>query len=671
MTEECAKTELADERPAVEGRTVGVAMAAVVVVSGFLMALQPIQTPDVWHHVKAGWLVWENGGPVRADVFSCTAQGKRWIQYEWLAQFLMYGIYELGGVTGLILFRAAGVAVVAFFLALAARRWGAGWTATAFGVMLALCAASGRFFARPEIFTWVIFAAWLFVIAEIRRGRHRLFFVPALLMVPWVNMHGAWIAGLAFLGLTCAGETLAFLLKLKHAPPKRTLQFLWIALGLASLLTFANPYGPSIWEVPMNLARSADVTKNIIEWQVPGVTHWLDARHAGAWLFLLALLMAPHKVRIGDALVVMLFGWMSFTAARHLSLAMLVTAPIFAKQLELVWGQATPVPRFRKSVWRAVLRVGVTVMICAVTVLLALGGFRLPRAGLGMNTKYYPIRATRFLEDNGLEGNLFNSYTFGNYLLFKRYPRNHVFIDGRVDMYGAEIIRLYDRVRLAKEGWQDVLAKHTIEIAVFQTSRDTDKTLTAAMHRSRDWALVYWDDNSAVYVKQTAAKKNFLDRTYQYEVRPAGLAKDLMESPEGLKRAERDYRHKLREDPECVLALWGLSGCLVRSGDLDEAEAVFRKMLRIGQYRAQAYHGLAFIYDMRDNPEQALEYARLVIRHGRPSWRDYLNLSVLYEKVGDVESAIDAMENVLRLLPNDPDTRKRLEALRRKRGTQP
>lgn len=703
MTEDAAQTGLRNESVPAVGRTIGIAIAAMILIAAVLMVLQPVSSPDVWHHIKAGWLVEQKGGPARADVFSCTAQGKRWIQYEWLAQFGIYRIHDLGGVTGLMIFKVVGAAVAAMFLMLAARAWGAGWMETAVAVMLALCAASARFFARPEIFTFVIFAAWVLVTAKIRQGRHNLFFVPALLIVPWVNMHGAWIAGLAFLGLICGGETLAFWCKLKQALPKRTILFLWLALGLAFLLTLANPFGVFIWEVPFKLAVSPEVKAKILEWRAPGIKDWLDPRHAGAWIFLLALVMAPRKVRIGDGLVVLVFGVMALTARRHLSLTMLLTAPIFARQLGLVWGRPVLQKRLRSKALPSLLRLAAATIICAMVVFVALGGFQLPRAGVGLNTRYSPLGAARFLEKHELDGNLFNSYEIGNYLLFKRYPKNRVFIDGRVDMYGSGVIDLYDRVRQAKEGWRKLLAHYDIEVAVFGTTRNTDEKLMAAMHRSLDWALVYWDDTSAVYVQSTGAKKDFLARAYQYAVTPVNISYDLLSSSSGLKRAERDYRHKLEEGRDCVLALRGLAeclrmrgqfqraadllrkvvdlgpayaaakynlaACLIQTGDLDEAERLLQQVLRSGMHQAEACRALGAIHNRRNNPRLALRYIKQSLRHEPGSWRSYLNLSILYEKTGDIPNAVAACKQAARLAPDEPDVRTRLDYLNGKLRT--
>ena len=124
------KGSLTDDPPA--RSSAAVLAVAVVALSVFLMALKPVRSPDVWHHVKSGWFVVQNRGPASVDVFSCTANGQPWIQYEWLAQLIIYGIYQAAGATGLVLFQAAAAALVALLLMAAIRaRPRAGWAAAA------------------------------------------------------------------------------------------------------------------------------------------------------------------------------------------------------------------------------------------------------------------------------------------------------------------------------------------------------------------------------------------------------------------------------------------------------------------------------------------------------------------------------------------------------------
>jgi len=648
------------------GRTITMA----VILSCFLMAMQPIRSADVWHHVKSGWLVEQNGGPARAEVFSCTAQGKRWIQYEWLSQYLIHRAHEAGGVAGLLLFRAVGVAAAAALLLLACRGRGAGWVASGVAVVLAMCCGSGRFFSRPEIFTLVILAGTMACFERMRLGRGKLWILPAILMIPWVNMHGAWVAGLAYMGLVCAGDSAPLLRGGGSPTQKRTWAFLWIALGLATVATMANPFGAHIWEVPFKLSKSPIVREVIAEWKRPDAAHWLKFRHLGVLLFLGALLAAPRRITLTDGMIIVFFGALSLTARRHLALAMLVTAPIFARQMGFVWEQPWWPAGIKKALggrWR----IATPILICVMAVIVALGGAGLPKAGVGIDKTKYPIGAARFMSENALDGNIFNSYAFGNYLLFARYQQNHVFIDGRVDMYGGEIVELYDEVRTAGEGWQQALKDYSVETCVIETSRETDSALLAQLEKSPDWALVYWDDISAIYVERSEKHAAFLEQAYVFAVPPDTPNPPMLRTPEGLARAEMDYRKTLERDPDCVLALWGMAECLRRRGMLDDAITALERAVELAPDVAMLNFNLGACLLQTGRPNEAEGYLKLSARQaGRgenpnPMLRTMAlwNLSIVHENQGRLDKAISLMEEVVRLQPVRAGAAERLRNL--------
>jgi len=699
-------------------RWVAWAVAALVVAAAFVMALKPLRSPDVWHHVACGRLAAGLGGPARADVFSCTAQGQRWIQYEWLAQWTFYQTHRFGGVTGLILLRAGAVALTALLLLMACRaRKGTAWPACGVALALALLASSGRFFTRPELFTWLCLAGMMWALEALRRGRHGLFWVPALLMVPWVNMHGAWPAGLALLGLTCAGETalvwaqgrpgLSRLpLAAGHEPlPSRTLRRLWTAFGLALAATLINPFGFHIWEVPFKLAGAPEIHRVIAEWHRPGLAHWLDPQHVGAYVALAACALGWRTLRPADALVVLFFGALSLTAVRHIAVALLITAPTVAAALAALGREAlVRAPRLEPArPWTVVAGVA---LLCALCVWLAMG-LRFQRFGVRLDDRVYPLGAAAFLEGNALDGNLFNSYTYGNYLLYARYPRNLVFIDGRVDMYGTGPLQLYETVINARPDWPAILARYDVDLCVIETARPPEPPLLRALHRSPEWALTYWDAVSAVYVRRSPRREAFLAQAYVYSVYPRDFDPALTESPERLQRAERDYRRRLTEDPACVLALYGLGRCLEARGKTLEAMAAYRaaveadpaaetvwyamgicalkmdalggaapalrRVLELNPKSVPALLALCAVELRQSRPGEAEAVCRRALKLEPGNWKIHANLARVREAQGDLPGALAAAGEAARL-DSGPAARALLQEMTdktRKRGGTP
>jgi tetratricopeptide (TPR) repeat protein len=313
------------------------------------------------------------------------------------------------------------------------------------------------------------------------------------------------------------------------------------------------------------------------------------------------------------------------------------------------------------------------ILVCAALTIVALGGFDLPLAGFGIDRRISLAGAARFLQENHLDGNLYNTYEYGNYLLYARYPHNHVFIDGRVDVYGEEGLRLYSAVRYAEKGWQKVLEEYSVEICVLATMTSSEFMLLSALHRSPDWALVYWDDRSAIYVKRAPDRQAFLSKAHIYRVRPDTFDPAVLESPERLARAEEDYRAKLHEDPNFAPAMICLARCLIQRGQLDAAAAWLEKGVALDPKNAafRATFGAALLQMGKlDQAERQLRAAR---KYYQPSVDDPSvlsvtdwNLSLVDEQKGDFASALAEAQETLKLRPEMTAAADRVRALQQK-----
>jgi len=61
---------------------------------------------------------------------------------------------------------------------------------------------------------------------------------------------------------------------------------------------------------------------------------------------------------------------------------------------------------------------------------------------------------------------IFNLYDWGGYLIWKLYPKTHVFIDGRADLYGPELLHNFADVYQFKGSWQQILQRCNIQTVI-------------------------------------------------------------------------------------------------------------------------------------------------------------------------------------------------------------
>src|SRR6476661_8523982 len=80
-----------------------------------LIALRPLLTPippnDFWWHMATGRAIVAQGAIPVIDSFSYTQAGQPFFNQGWLAQLLMYAIYQLGGIPLTYIFQALVIAL--------------------------------------------------------------------------------------------------------------------------------------------------------------------------------------------------------------------------------------------------------------------------------------------------------------------------------------------------------------------------------------------------------------------------------------------------------------------------------------------------------------------------------------------------------------------------------
>jgi hypothetical protein len=124
---------------------------------------------------------------------------------------------------------------------------------------------------------------------------------------------------------------------------------------------------------------------------------------------------------------------------------------------------------------------------------------RLDGAQLGnrYDPSIFPVQAVDWLQAHPQQGNVFNHFTWGGYLLLRTWPEAPVFIDGQTDFYGEELTREYERVITLSDGWEDIIKKYDIEWMIIPAEGRLARTLK----ESQEWKKVYEDDTAIIVHK--------------------------------------------------------------------------------------------------------------------------------------------------------------------------
>ena len=240
-----------------------------------LAALRPIDDPDFWWLLRAGRYMIETQSFPTTDPFSATAFGAEWLNHAWGFELLVYGIYALGGTTGVILLQGLVAATAFGVLWGLLRREGVGQGWSLGLLSLGALATHGFWSPRPQLVTYLMLAVFVRIVADYQAGRaNRLWWLPILTAV-WANLHAGFLAGPGLLALCAAGEFLGWLLgddsgRAGGLARARTLA-LWFGASLAASL--ANPFHYEAVLFPFHVMGDPLSQAWISEWLSPRFGH--------------------------------------------------------------------------------------------------------------------------------------------------------------------------------------------------------------------------------------------------------------------------------------------------------------------------------------------------------------------------------------------------------------
>jgi hypothetical protein len=471
------------------------------VLSLFTLSVRETIDPDMWWHLRTGEWILEHGIP-HADVFSFTAPGREWITHEWLTEIIMTLVWRVGGFSALMLV-FAGIVALAFtivYRVCVGRPYLA-----AFIVLLGLLTAKQSTGARPQTFNWLFLAVFLYIIEGIKDGKfHRRFFLlfPVLTVI-WVNMHGGYLIGIALLATYVVSEALQSRFGSPHTRSLGSAGVRWlvIVIFLCFVGSMINPNGYRLWAYPFETLGQRFSQLNTSEWQPPNF-YIIDFWPFGIMFALgvTTLALSRERPTWTDVLLFVGVGVAGLTAARHIPIFALVTAPIIARCAASILDadQANPLlkgvsPKLAVSGVRSLAHYTTALLMMFLAILRIITVAQKNEATIAA---WYPVAAVDFLEREDWVGtrNGYNHFDWGGYLIWRGVP---VFIDGRPDMYGDDFMLMYMRTLTVSPDWRDPLEKYAVDYILTKPSGSLSVLLT----ESDDWREAYRDDVACVFAK--------------------------------------------------------------------------------------------------------------------------------------------------------------------------
>lgn len=482
-----------------------------------LLITRGVADADYFWHLKTGEYIATNGALPNGDIFSYVRLGQEWVLHEWLFEVLLYGVHAAGGALAVMLMTASLGLLAIVIVWRSAFKVSGDLAASYIAAAVAFIPFAASLTPRPQLISYCLAAYYLSVLIDFKycKTNVSLLWMP-IAMIVWVNSHGGFLIGVAFLFAFTGCEWVRAWAAGAYADTgdRARLARLTQVCALTLAATLVNPDFIWHWAYPL-MVLNMKANAVILEWQspnfhVPGADQLFLLL---AVLFVLAYIYASRKRDVTETLIPGLFILSGFISVRHIALASIVAVPFLALALRdgilarLGGWWRVRAARFLDRIPGARTELGARewvlnwiVLLLLLTGLIALAPSIERRKERALEREY-PVKAVDYILANGIKGRMYNDYNQGGYLIYRLAPRFKVMIDGRADVYGDEFINDYRHISSGRQGWREKLAKLDVDFAV----TSVDAPIRQLMIHVEGFREVYADQHFSVLLRERPA----------------------------------------------------------------------------------------------------------------------------------------------------------------------
>ena len=466
---------------------------AVAGVAAARLGLRSISDNSTLVHLRTGLEILDHGRIPHRDPYSFTAPGHPWVVQSWLAS-VAYALADRAAHHALVLEQGAIFAIVGILIALCARSsTGPRW---ALASTLAVAASAPGWSPRPLMFGLACLALTIVVV---ERRAHPAWLIPIVWI--WVNSHGSFPLGLAWLCARTVGEAI----DLRGWPRHALARLAMFGVGMA--VAVINPLGYRLLSFPLVALHKKSTFQGIVEWHSP---NFQTPNHFLTLVFVVASLVVLLRCRVPWAQLLPVCGFLALglVAARNLGPLGVVLAPALATGLS-----ASPVrgalaarggrwgPRAEGLLGRSWLRAGTALAVVVVGAVFVVGALGRPSKDLAS----YPVAAVDEAAHTGRLGpthRIAATDVVGCYLLWRAGPSTKVFIDDRYDMYPTRVALDAGTIGAARDDVTYVLDRYQVDTVIWSTSQALPMQLRALGGWREQWRDTHW----ALLVREPTAR---------------------------------------------------------------------------------------------------------------------------------------------------------------------
>ncbi len=557
-------------------KLLSILLPAFLIIFIFLITLFNISgDDDVFWHMETGRYITENKSIPSTDVFGLTTSANEWIPFEWGFDVLIYNFYSISGYTGISIFRSLLFSGLFLLLYLAAYRMKLD-TGIAGLILLLLCFGMfERFLIKPQIISYFFTSVLLYIFtcySFCGRNKLKMMYAVPLIFLLWANMHMGVLLGIVLFTVFILSEYIQYKKPAFNTVPDNPVTAgsfkILILLYAASLLALlVNPHGYNTY-LYVYSHMNMKMIDEVFEWYSPfnsyfSGTIFIYSYYIFITLTLLGIFNAYKKKLIFPLIALPVFLLFSFRAVRYSIDFMLIVSLL----LILVFSYSAKLSNI-SSFFRKPFLAYTALLLLAAGIILTPGNnlykmFNYDRTfGSQVDKNSYPVDAFKFIKDNGIargDSRVFNTFDIGGYLIWELKGTKN-FIDSR--NLNDDIYYTYKHLNGKQPGFEEKFRNYNFDLIVWHYDKlpwnngEMRTSILSYLIKNTNYNLVYWDDDSFVFVKNDPKYKELIDKfeykyanPYYYIVEKEPLKQGLSSDPI---RVTEEIKRKLAQEPNGV-----------------------------------------------------------------------------------------------------------------------
>jgi len=492
---------------------------------------------DLWWHLKTGEYILNNYYVPKFDIFSYIPTN-RWINQSWLSEIIFFSVFNQFGMNGLIFLKIIilSMAFTIIFTMVYSKKL---YIFSVYTLLLVVFASSHTFITRPQIFSFLFTAIYFYILHRYKYKNSKFIFVLPILQIFWTNLHDGSLIGLIIIFSYLIGEVLAWKMKLPFQWNNNSIisgKRYYILLGIAivtMLTSIVNPNGLigafhsfSIFIGP-NRGNYQQVMRSIAEWRPPFTIYNFFKVHPYISykliiiMSLFGFILNFKRVNISYLLIYIIFLVSSLMYIRIIPIFAILAIPMTLfnientpslKLISAIKKNTIHNFRLRNILSNLTLQILLIASIIILISKLFVSQYYFRNRIISSNEfdLLEPKGAIDFIQKNYIQGNIFNNFEIGGYLIWKLFPHRKIFIDGRINtLYNPRFVLYYYSLFSNPKEFNKAAEHFNINFILLSRLPFYEPFLKY-LYKNESWKIIYIDKFAVVFIKDSPLNKDII-----------------------------------------------------------------------------------------------------------------------------------------------------------------